>query len=61
MKAIKFLQGVSPYQPGEIAGFPEDVAGHYVASGIAEYYVPKGLDAPPADKMVKGEKVTKKG
>ena len=59
MTAVKFLQHWSPYQAGEIAGFAADEAGRLVASGLAEYY--KSMDAPPADKMVKREKVTKKG
>ena len=61
MTAVRFLQAWSPYQAGEIAGFAADEAGRLVASGAAEYYVPKGLDAPPADKMIKREKVIKKG
>ncbi|WP_064577185.1 hypothetical protein [Cupriavidus gilardii] len=37
MKIIKFLERVSPYQPGETAGFPDEVAKSYVDGKKAEY------------------------
>jgi len=40
MKVVKFLERMSPYQPGEIAGFPDDVAKGYVDGKKAEYVTP---------------------
>lgn len=37
MKIIKFLARVSPYQPNETAGFPDEVAKSYVDAKKAEY------------------------
>ncbi|QBY56145.1 hypothetical protein [Cupriavidus oxalaticus] len=56
MKIIKFLVRVSPYQAGETAGFPDDVAKGYVDDKRAEYVTPakagkKGTEGdgnPPA-------------
>lgn len=46
--------------PGEVAGFPSDVADDLVARGIARRIEPsaadKALDAPPADKMQRSAK-----
>lgn len=34
---VRFLRGHSPYQAGEAAGFPADVAAAYVRAGVARY------------------------
>jgi len=59
MMAVKFIKGMSPYQAGEIAGFPESEARRLIQSGVAEEYTAKTKEAesktvkaPPADKMV---------
>lgn len=36
MKVVRFLMGHLMYQPGETAGFAEDVAQTLIASGIAQ-------------------------
>lgn len=48
MKIIKFLVRVSPYQPGETAGFPDDVAKGYVDGKLAEYVTPAKAGKKPA-------------
>jgi len=50
MQAVKFKQSKSPYNAGEIAGFPDDIARILVMNGIAE-----AIDAEGAkDKDFKG-------
>ncbi len=60
MVPVRFVRGMSPYQAGETAGFPDEVARRLVSIGVA---VPVqnarpasatvGLERPPADKMVR--------
>lgn len=59
MMTVKFIKGMSPYQAGELAGFPEAEARRLIQSGVAEEYTTKAkiaetktVKAPPADKMV---------
>jgi len=33
---VKFVKGYSPYQKGEVAGFPADKAQKLIAMGVAE-------------------------
>jgi len=52
MVAVRFLTSLSPYQPGEVAGFSEERARELVHNKVAEYY--KAPSAPLADKMERG-------
>lgn len=68
MMAVKFIKGMSPYQAGEIAGFPEAEARRLIQAGVAEEYSAqkdisgqvkedeaervKAPPGPQADKMV---------
>lgn len=66
MMIVRFKTGVSPYQSGELAGFPEAEARRLIKAGLAEEYVSKKAEieketeaeqvkapqVPPADKMV---------
>lgn len=53
MMAVKFVKGMSPYQAGEIAGFPEEEARRLIQAGVAEEYaVKKSPEKPQVDKMV---------
>ncbi len=36
MKVIQFTSRQSPYQAGDVAGFPDHIAERYVADGLAE-------------------------
>jgi hypothetical protein len=58
MKVIRFKVGVSPYQAGELAGFPEAEARCLIEAGVAEEYQPqtdetKAPERPEEDKMVR--------
>lgn len=55
MKAVKFLERVSPYQPGEIAGFPDDVAKAYVDGKKAEYVTPAKASKKAAGASAEGD------
>lgn len=57
MKAIKFVEGVTPYQAGEVAGFPEAEAEQYVKMGLAEFLK---VTKPEKNKMQTGRKTVKK-
>ncbi len=35
-KAVRFIKKQTPYNEGEVAGFPEDLANRYIELGIAE-------------------------
>ena len=37
---VRFKWGRPPYQAGEVAGFPPEVAQRYIDSGLAEAYKP---------------------
>lgn len=68
-RRIRFLTGADIYNPGDVAGFPEDVAALHVRRGRAMYDDgdaaepdTKASDRPPADKQLrpgKGGVVTK--
>lgn len=53
LTAIRFLQKQSPYNAGEVAGCPADLAQRYVSSGIAEYFRPPetASNAPDPDQL----------
>ncbi len=60
MVPVRFVSGMSPYQAGETAGFPEEVARRLVSAGVAvpvqnvrSASVTAGLERPPADKMMR--------
>jgi hypothetical protein len=49
MKTVRFLQKQSPYNAGEIAGFPDDLATKYVSAKVAEFVsssVPSHAERP---------------
>ncbi len=57
---VRFVKGQSPYQAGEVAGFPDEAAARLVSAGVAvpvqnvrPARVTTGLERPPADKMVR--------
>ena len=66
-RRIRFLTGADIYNPGDVAGLPEDVAARHVARGRAVYddddaaapsddtgeSVTKAHDRPPADKQAR--------
>lgn len=52
MMAVRFKVGYSPYNAGEVAGFPPEIARRLIQSGVAEEYAMKTMEAPPVDKMV---------
>lgn len=45
MKIIKFLARFTPYQPGEVAGFPDDVAQAHVDAKRAQFVDAKAAKA----------------
>lgn len=47
---------MSPYQTGEVAGFPETEARRLIEAGVAEEYVVRAETGPPADKMIHAPK-----
>jgi len=49
---IKFVKGYSPYQKGEIAGFPIDKAEKLVKMGVAIYPTKPKPDPVPEPKPV---------
>jgi hypothetical protein len=51
LKPIRFLQKQSPYNAGEVAGFPHEVAQRYVDAKLAEFYDAK------KDAAVSGEEI----
>ncbi|MDI6872095.1 MAG: hypothetical protein QME79_12280 [Bacillota bacterium] len=61
MIPVRFKVGQAPYNAGEIAGFPPEVAERLISAGVAEAYVAevrppevtKAIEAPPVDKMVR--------
>lgn len=67
---VRFLVSyVGPYRQGETAGFPDVQAARLIALGLAEP-VPlddapagegKGMDQPPADRMIHRAPITKGG
>lgn len=38
MRTVRFRERVPPYQPGEVAGFEDEVAERLVGDGLAEWY-----------------------
>ncbi len=44
-RAVKFHRGSSPYEAGDIAGFPEIHAQRYVDRGVAEFWPPVSASA----------------
>lgn len=38
MKTVRFKERVPPYQPGEVAGFEDEVAERLVKQGLAEWW-----------------------
>ncbi|MEM4167755.1 MAG: hypothetical protein QXW98_04870 [Candidatus Caldarchaeum sp.] len=38
MKTVRFKERVPPYQPGDVAGFDDDVATRLVTQGFAEWF-----------------------
>jgi len=49
---VLFLQSVAPYNAGEVAGFPLEVAKSYVKRELAEYYKPDAAERPAAVRSV---------
>lgn len=70
MKIVRFLQSMSPYQAGEIAGFAPEEADRLITFGFAKAWdwnqdvveeevveeEDKSLDEPPVDKMISKSK-----
>lgn len=52
MMVVRFKTGMSPYQSGEVAGFPEEEARRLIRAGVVEEYGSKAMEIPPANKMV---------
>lgn len=45
MRLLRFVRGWPPYNAGEVAGFPDDLAERLMAAGYAEpYATPSGED-----------------
>jgi hypothetical protein len=65
VKKILFVQSNPPYNAGDVAFFPDELARRLVDGGKATYAsvkkanAVKNLDAPPKDKMVHSAKVKK--
>jgi hypothetical protein len=49
MVILKFLTHWSPYQPGEVAGFPDSVAKSLIEAGVAEYFEEKPVERAQGD------------
>lgn len=52
MVLVQFLRPHSPYNAGEVAGFPDEQAHRLVAHGVAQAVVPAVVAAPPMDKAL---------
>lgn len=44
--SIKFLHNSSPYNAGDVAGFPQRIADKYVSQGFAQYMTTAVQSAP---------------
>jgi len=63
---VRFIKGYSPYQTGEVAGFPPEKAEKLIKMKVAEVYqkpdseiiepVTISFDSPPVNRMVKRAK-----
>jgi hypothetical protein len=49
---IKFLQKCSPYNAGEVAGFPPAMAKRYVDAGIADYHNPEKVFSISVEEVI---------
>ena len=59
MIAVTFTRHHTPYNAGEIAGFPEDIAHAFVKNGVADYVnaddAPKAEQVEPAEEKQQGD------
>lgn len=55
MMTVRFKTSYSPYNAGEVAGFPPEIARRLIQSGVAEEVMPekKAVEGPAMDKMLK--------